>query len=69
VGKPEVDKLCDNHWEYIKNVLLKGKNCSYPNAPLQKEESDLLKLIEFHYKTAMAHGFKHGVQWAEASKQ
>ena len=41
-----LDELIDNHWEYIKEFL---------NAHDEKE----IRKIEFHYRTAFAHGWKH----------
>lgn len=47
-----VEKLIDDHWEYVKGVLE-----SY------KEDLDIGE-IAFHYKTAFLHGYKHG--WDDA---
>lgn len=46
-GRDRASELAEAHWEYIKGVLeIHG----------QKE----LDVIEYHYKTAMIHGYKHG---------
>jgi len=54
--KAEVKKLCDEHWNYVKGVLIAGEE---PAEPFSTEEKKLA-VIEFHYKTAFEHGFKHG---------
>jgi hypothetical protein len=47
----ELKKLIDNHWEYVYGVLR--------HTGLSTEERER---IEYHYKTAFEHGFKHGVE-------
>jgi hypothetical protein len=45
-----LDKLIDDHWEYIKELLIvHGYN----------KECQPLREIAFHYKTAFKHGYKH----------
>ena len=44
-----LEDLIDEHWAYIK-ALLKAHG----------ESDDSIRVIEFHYKTAFTHGFKHG---------
>ena len=44
------ERLSNEHWVYVKALLL-THNCS-------KENVDK---IEFHYKTAFIHGYKHGI--------
>jgi len=47
-------ELAEAHWGYISNLL---KNSGVG-------EQEVLR-IEFHYKTAMVHGYKHGVEDAK----
>lgn len=44
-------KLSNEHWLYVKSVL-----------KTHKIKSDIMNIIEFHYKTAFIHGYKHGVE-------
>lgn len=60
----QIEKLCSDHWVYVKNFLLTGGLDDCPKVSPDKDVTGLLRMIEFHYKNAMAHGFKHGVQWA-----
>ena len=41
-------KLIDSHWEYVEGIM------AYRNM-----EWGEIKKIEYHYKTAMEHGWKH----------
>ncbi len=43
--------LLRDHWDYIQ-ALLSIHDC----------DEDDIKMIEFHYKTAFIHGYKHGVE-------
>ena len=47
----EIKTMCDEHWSYIEKGL-----------KLSGIEIDVLKHIEFHYKTAMYHGYKHAME-------
>ena len=47
-----LDVLIDKHWEYIKSLL---------NA---HDEKETIK-VEFHYKTAFAHGWKHHKEYVD----
>jgi hypothetical protein len=51
--------LAEEHWEYIRSLLVTHGDDGDP---------DELAKIEFHYKSAMIHGYKHG-QEAVGSKQ
>jgi hypothetical protein len=51
-GNDAGNVLADEHWEYVHDLLI---------AHFGKWDSDQLAQIEFHYKTAMIHGYKHGV--------
>ncbi len=46
--KEELKKLIDDHWKYLSGVL-----------EISGVESNVRKEIEFHYKTAFEHGYKH----------
>ena len=47
----QVKVMIEEHWEYVKGVL-----------ESDLLDSDRINMIEYHYKTAMKHGFKHGVE-------
>jgi hypothetical protein len=42
------DKTIDDHWKYIEAVL------NMHNVP-----QSMVKVVEFHYKSAFRHGMKH----------
>jgi hypothetical protein len=45
------EKLIDDHWKYVEGIL--------------KERATgevLMREIEYHYKTAFRHGYKHGFE-------
>ena len=46
----EVDRLIKDHWAYVKGVLERAGTGS------------VMIEIEYHYKTAFWHGFKHGFE-------
>jgi len=49
-------KLAEEHWEWTKGLLAL--------VAWGMEEEQLLKLVGYLYKTAMVHGYKHGVEGA-----
>lgn len=50
-GLVEVKEMVDGHWHYIEQLLrTHGQNVN-------------IKVIEFHYKSAFVHGFKHGIEF------
>lgn len=55
----ELQKLCDDHWSYVEQVIRNEYN--HPEEFLET----YIESLKFHYTTAMAHGFKHGVAWIE----
>jgi hypothetical protein len=60
-----LQKLCDDHWEYVESVIRNeyiSELAITNGAGLDLDA--YCKRLEFHYKSAMAHGFKHGVQWS-----
>jgi len=48
--KSTLDILIDDHWKYVKGILTNSSNGS--------DASE----IEYHYKTAFRHGYKHGFE-------
>ena len=47
------------HWEYVKEAIRDGRPWGgWINLKIE----DYLVIIGYHYKTAMLHGYKHGVQ-------
>jgi hypothetical protein len=52
--------LADEHWAYIRSLLVTHGDDGDP---------DELAKIEFHYKSAMIHGYKHGVDDRERAIQ
>lgn len=45
--RTRAEQLADEHWAYILDLL-------------KMHGQEELDKIEFHYKTAMVHGYKHG---------
>lgn len=50
----KLEKLIESHWNYVKELLT-----------VSGESERHIKLIEFHYKTAFAHGWKHAIEEIE----
>ena len=50
-----VDELINAHWEYVASVMTQGM-------PGSKLGATDMAFLEFHYKSAFRHGYKHGVQ-------
>jgi hypothetical protein len=50
MSDPEFKKRTDDHWSYVRGVL---ETADVPE--------NIINKIGFHYKTAMIHGYKHGV--------
>lgn len=50
-------QLADEHWSYVEGLL------NYHN-----EDEAIIKKIGFHYRTAMIHGYKHGLDESESLK-
>jgi hypothetical protein len=53
--------LADEHWAYVRSLLAAHGDYSDPEHELSR--------IEFHYKSAMIHGYKHGVDDRERAIQ
>lgn len=50
--KEFLEKLINDHWEYIKALLV-----------AHEEPESTINMIEFHYRTAFEHGWKHYREW------
>jgi hypothetical protein len=62
-NKEQLDKTIEEHWDYIKQVIKHEYASEW--AMVDGSSMDLdsyLKRVEFHYKTAMKHGYGHGVE-------
>lgn len=51
------EELSEEHWFFIEKLY---------RIAMEREQSRLTE-ISFHYQTAFAHGFKHGVEWANVA--
>jgi hypothetical protein len=65
----DIKKLAENHWEYVKLVIL-----LHEQADRQIDVDEVVNLIGFHYKSALMHGYGHGLeegykQGVEAAKK
>lgn len=61
--KEEITQLVEAHWEYVKSVI----NNELPHeadASLSFNVPEYVERIGHHFKTAMTHGVKHGIEWA-----
>lgn len=58
--------LAENHWDYVKGVI---ENENAGTHEITMTVIDYLRTIEYHYKTAMIHGYKHGVQDAQSNRK
>lgn len=47
----ESDELVNKHWSYVEQTL-----------KMHGEDEDIIRIVGFHYKTAMLHGYKHGIE-------
>jgi len=65
LNKRSLNKMANDHWEYIR-ALIENEH-SVGDDPLYSVKL-YTNLVEFHYKSALIHGFKHGVQWREEQK-
>ena len=45
-------QLADEHWEYVQCILADGQY-----------SAQIINLIGKHYKLALVHGFKHGIEY------
>ena len=47
----ELNKLVNDHWNYILGLLV-----------AHNVTDDIIKACEYHYKTAFIHGWKHAME-------
>jgi len=66
ISPEELQRLCNEHWEYVEQVIRNEYDSaiSYPNG-IAFDLDAYCRRVKLHYITAMAHGFKHGIQWIE----
>ena len=50
-GGTKLDRIIDDHWDYVAGVI-NAVECANIS----------IETIEYHYKTAFEHGYKHGVE-------
>ena len=50
-----LEKLIDNHWLYVDGIL--------ENTGIEYKDK---RRLEYHYRTAMAHGWKHCKQYCKS---
>jgi hypothetical protein len=48
------EQLAQQHWAYVEQVI------RHEWGETENMDEEYLKALEFHYKSAFAHGFKHG---------
>lgn len=53
-----IKELVNSHWDYVQDVIC----TTDPNTAS-------LEVIEFHYKTAMLHGLKHGLEMKHGAEE
>jgi hypothetical protein len=53
----DVKKLADDHWDYLKQVIT-----LHEQADRQVDISEAIEMIGFHYRTALIHGYGHGLE-------
>lgn len=50
------EELAEEHWKYVEKILRTSN-----------EDEETIKKIEIHYKEALKHGYKHGIQDSKES--
>ena len=66
ISKEDLQELCDDHWEYIEQVIRNEYDSKIALPDGEGFDLDAYcRRVSWHYKTALAHGFKHGIQWIE----
>lgn len=58
MSDPDFKEGTKQHWKYVEGVL-KTHGVS----------DRIIKIVGFHYRTAMAHGYKHGIEDVKVSKK
>lgn len=57
-------QLTERHWEYIEQLLRNEYIGVSHYTPIDDEELEIyIDRVGFHYRSAMLHGFKHGVEF------
>lgn len=54
----EIQKLIEDHWNYINDLL-------YAHG----QSKEIIEIVEFHYKTAFEHGWKHAIEDIEIKEK
>lgn len=57
--KEHLDKLINDHWEYIEGVLY----AAILHEEAKEEEVERIREIEYHYKTSGKHFWKHACEY------
>ena len=57
MNEEELVQSVDAHWRYVRQVIRDNRD---RDEQLHMTVSEYLDAIEFHYKSAMVHGWKHG---------
>ena len=58
------EQLADEHWNYVRGVI-EQENDRVEFMVLSL--NDYIAKIEYHFKTALIHGFKHGAESTQAN--
>jgi len=53
-----MSEAVQKHWEYVREVIRDGRD---EDTYIHFTVKDYLTIIGYHYKTAMVHGYKHGM--------
>jgi len=53
-------ELANQHWSYVKRVILQHQ----PDIPV-----NILEMVEYHYVSALTHGWGHGWEDCENNRQ
>ena len=61
MNKRSLNKLANDHWSYIKELIENEHKGTDEIEGLER----YIDMVGFYYKSALIHGFKHGVQWKE----
>ena len=64
---PIGEKLANEHWGYVEKVLVVGREPTWDEKVQDyvvdiEPIKNMISVIEFHYKSAFIHGFKHGIE-------
>ena len=59
--------LAEEHWKYVESVI-RSELRNNENRVLCLSLDDYCGRVGHHFKTALIHGMKHGVEWAYGRK-